>query len=595
MTDVPSAGPIHRPLVKINGTALQPDVIDCLLDCRVDLAVGRSGQAVLRFIDEHFKLLDSTLLTVGKEITISLANSANELKATFEGELLSVGLETGPNDEPLVTVTAFDKSHRLARNSVNAVHVERKYSDLVSAIASDAGLQADVSATTTTFPYLLQTTNSAALLNEIAERTGMVWWVDGRKLVMKKPVTAAAATVVLERGKALRRVRAVSSAGTVTDSVTVRSWDPKNKVAIVGQSGNKPAALSNTNLVSGTRSGAGSFNASKRTSTTRPSLSQAEAEVVAGSLHQRTISDELNLRADSEGNADVKVGGTVELKGLGTRISGRYFVTAVEHVYSLNDYRTKLTSAGTTPSTLVDLLGGGSASVPWHRMGPVVGVVSELGKNDFLGLVKVKLSLLGDNVVTNWARVMAPGAGATRGSLMMPTLNDEVLVMFEDGDVRRPVVMGALWNGKDKQPEGVIEDDKVVSWVTKSPTGHTLTFNDGQADNKKSVVIALSDQTVKMNLGMDKVELFAKNGTPLQLKSDKATITITAGGDIEVKGKNIKLTADENVEITGANVKITGNSTVVVKGNTSVEVSGAQAKIAGQSMTEIKGGIVKIN
>ena len=594
MSDAPSAGPIHRPLVKIDGTKLAPEVVDCLLDCRVDLAVGRSGQAVLRFLDQAFHLLDSALLTVGKGITISLANSSNELKPTFDGELLSVGIETGPNDEPIVTITAFDKSHRLARNSVSMVHTNRKYSDLVTKIAGDAGMQHDVATTTTVFPYLLQTTNGATLLNDIAERTGMVWWVEGKKLIMKKPVTAAAATVTLERGKALRRVRALSSAGTVSDQVTVRSWDPTSKAVIVGESTTKPAALSSTSLVSGTRTGAGTFATSKRTTTTRPSLSADEATAVATSMHQRTISDELNVRADSEGNADIKVGGTVELKGLGTRISGRYFVTAVEHVYSLNDYRTKFTSAGTTPSTLVDLLGSGG-SVPWHRMGPVAGVVSELGGKDFPGLVKVKLSALGENVVTNWARVMAPGAGATRGSLMMPSIHDEVLVMFEDGDVRRPVVIGALWNGKDKQPVGTVEDGKVVSWVTKSNSGHTLTFNDGQADDKKSVIIALSDQTVKLNLGMDKVELFAKNDTPLQLKSNQATITITAKGDIEIKGTNIKLTADKDVEITGANVKITGNSSAVMKGNSSVEVSGAMAKIAGQSMTEIKGGIVKIN
>jgi len=595
MTDVPSAGPIHRPLIKVDGVALQPTVVDCLLDCRVDVAVGRSGQAVLRFIDQEFSLLDSALLTVGKVITISLANASNELKPTFDGEVLSIGLETGPNDEPIVTVTAFDRSHRLARNSVSMVHANKKYSDLVTSIAGAAGMQHDVAATTSTFPYLLQTTNSAALLNDIAERTGMVWWVEGKKLIMKPPVTADSATVVLERGKALRRVRAVSSAGTVSDQVTVRSWDQKNKMVIVGHSAGKPAALSSTTLVSGTRQGAtSSFSASKRTSTTRPSLSAHEAETVAQAMHQRTISDELSLRADSEGNADIKVGGTVELKGLGTRISGRYFVTAVEHVYSLNDYRTKFTSAGTTPSTLVDLLGAGGP-VPWHRMGPVAGIVSDLGSGESEGLVKVKLALLGDNVVTNWARLLASGAGATRGSLMMPSINDEVLVMFEDGDLRRPVVLGSLWNGKDKQPLAVVEDGKVVSWVTKSPTGHTLTFNDGQGEGKQSVIVALSDTTVKLNLSMDKVELFAKDDTPLQIKSNKATITITAKGDIEIKGTNIKLTADKDVEITGTNVTITGKSKTVVEGKSAAELNGAQVKVTGQSMTEIKGGIVKIN
>ena len=33
---------------------------------------------------------------------------------------------------------------------------------------------------------------------------------------------------------------------------------------------------------------------------------------------------------------------------------------------------------------------------------------------------------------------------------MMPQVGDEVLVGFEDGDLHKPYVLGALWNGKDK-------------------------------------------------------------------------------------------------------------------------------------------------
>ena len=40
MTDASSAGPIHRPLIKIEGTVLAPDVIDKLIDCRLDLAIS---------------------------------------------------------------------------------------------------------------------------------------------------------------------------------------------------------------------------------------------------------------------------------------------------------------------------------------------------------------------------------------------------------------------------------------------------------------------------------------------------------------------------------------------------------------------------
>jgi phage baseplate assembly protein gpV len=39
-------------------------------------------------------------------------------------------------------------------------------------------------------------------------------------------------------------------------------------------------------------------------------------------------------------------------------------------------------------------------------------------------------------------------AGKDRGSWFIPENGDEVLVVFEGGDVRRPFVVGALWNGQ---------------------------------------------------------------------------------------------------------------------------------------------------
>lgn len=35
-----------------------------------------------------------------------------------------------------------------------------------------------------------------------------------------------------------------------------------------------------------------------------------------------------------------------------------------------------------------------------------------------------------------------------RGAWLLPTQGDEVVVAFQGGDVRQPVVVGALWSGK---------------------------------------------------------------------------------------------------------------------------------------------------
>ena len=38
--------------------------------------------------------------------------------------------------------------------------------------------------------------------------------------------------------------------------------------------------------------------------------------------------------------------------------------------------------------------------------------------------------------------------------MFLPDVDDEVLVGFEHGDIRRPYVLGGLWNGVDKPPLG---------------------------------------------------------------------------------------------------------------------------------------------
>jgi Type VI secretion system/phage-baseplate injector OB domain len=79
--------------------------------------------------------------------------------------------------------------------------------------------------------------------------------------------------------------------------------------------------------------------------------------------------------------------------------------------------------------------------------GVAMGIV--LDTNDPLrrGRVRVRLPSLSDAEAT-WARVVK----APAGSPVRLEVQDEVLVVFEGGDVRHPYVIGALWNGSDPPP-----------------------------------------------------------------------------------------------------------------------------------------------
>ena len=85
--------------------------------------------------------------------------------------------------------------------------------------------------------------------------------------------------------------------------------------------------------------------------------------------------------------------------------------------------------------------------------GVTLGLVTNNQDPEKLGRIKVKFPWLSDEDESNWARIITPMAGDDRGMFFLPEVDDEVLVAFEQGDMRFPFVLGSLWNGQDKPPE----------------------------------------------------------------------------------------------------------------------------------------------
>ncbi|HUH02716.1 MAG TPA: phage baseplate assembly protein V, partial [Kofleriaceae bacterium] len=129
---------------------------------------------------------------------------------------------------------------------------------------------------------------------------------------------------------------------------------------------------------------------------------------------------------------------------------------------------------------------------------------------------KVKFPWLGGSDDSFWARIVVPMAGAARGTYMLPEVEDQVLVVFEHGDVTKPLIIGGVWSEAQKPPE-TNADGKNNLRVIKSKTGHRLIFDD--TDGAERVILV--DST-----GKNKVLLDSAN---------KCVTVETADGDIEIK------------------------------------------------------------
>lgn len=594
MTDARPSGVIERPKILLKGAALSVEMLNQLVDLRVETAVSRPAQAVLRFFDEEYAIFDDAKMEIGADVEVSLVDIKDgKAVRLFVGEITSLGVEAGPDDAPITVVTAQDLAHRLGRNSRHRVFANQTYAEMIKKILSENGMQGTVPPMSVTFEHFTQTVDDAAFIDEICRRTGLIWTVDGKRLVLRKPELGTP-VVSLARGVTLRRFRAQFDAAEVAESVEVRGWDPKAKKEIVGKSASQPSGLSNSSLVISGRKSSKTFVA-KKESVGYVTASVDEANAMAESLHGRSMGDELRVRGEADGEPSIKAGCTIEIDRVGSKLKGKYFVTGAEHVYSGRDYVTRFTCGGPRPTTLADLVGGGQVS--GQRFGPMIGLISNIGSDAFAGMVKLKLPSLGDNIESTWARVVTPGGGKQRGLQLMPSIDDEVLVVFENGDLRRPFVLGGAWNPKDAMPlTGFAEGSTVNQWSLKDTSGHALTFRSGSARNKKNVEIALADTQTKLFIGEDKVELWAAQGNTLQLKSGEGSITITADGSIEITGTKVTITGKTDLAAKALNVKINADVGVSVNANTALDLkSSASATLDGGGMATIKGGLVKIN
>jgi len=384
--------------------------------------------------------------------------------------------------------------------------------------------------------------------------------------------------------------------------VTVRSWDPLTKKVVVGNETIANARTAGTSggtsdLGDGGRTKAKAFAGPLETSTLIATSSD-EATQIAKALGARVATADLDVRCECLGNPTIKVGSTVQIDNAGTKLSGSYYVTSVDHHFGRHGDMTTTFSTGARESaSIVDLLGSRGERVGgFGKLGMTIGIVTNNKDPDGVGRVRVKFPALSDSEESWWARVVTPGAGSAAGLMFMPQIDDEVLVGFEHGDLRRPFVLGGLWGAKAKPPtaaETFLANNKVVQWGLRTMNGTTLGIRSGDSPADKHYKLALPDGTTHY-MGSDKTEIVAMNKS-IELRSGQASILITDRGDIQIKGANIKLEATQGITVDGLSVAAKGKTSLRAEAGTMLELKGgASAKLEASGITEVKGSLVKI-
>jgi phage protein D/phage baseplate assembly protein gpV len=596
--------------VTLNGSPLPEGVADLLVEAYVDDSLALPDLFALTFADPQRSVIKDGGFEIGGKVSIAVTqDSAAGTKLISEAEITALEAEADPAGS-FTIVRGLDRSHRLMSGRITEVYKNSSYSDIVRKVASRTGLSTgSISETSPVFDHVAQgNTSDWQFLWRMAREVGFEVKVADGKLDFAPPPVASDGPPAgnlqstnhtqLILGENLRRFRSVVTSAEQVGEVTVRSWDPKQKRELIGTAPAKTAAAS---LGATTPASlAAKFGNAKYVSVGVPYASQGECEHAAKAIAEEIASSFAAFDGLAVGNTALRAGVAVSLGQAGPPFDGKYTLATTRHVYDHEGYSTWFTVSGSQDRSILGLAsggsaGGGSSPAGGAIAGVVPGIVTNAGDPENLGRVKIKLPWLSDAYESDWVRTVQMWAGKGYGSLVAPEVGDEVLVAFEFGDLRRPYVVGGLYNGQDTPFAGDIplvdaSSGKVNKRQLASRTGHVLVFEDKEGTND-GIFMQTSDAKHALKL--------SKNGRTVTLLSDGSIqITCTgAPGDITIK-------ADGNLELSGRQIKITGQAGVTIDaGSGQLSAKGMQVAVEGQAQAgfkssgvlQIQGTLVKIN
>ncbi|WP_394848837.1 type VI secretion system tip protein VgrG [Pendulispora brunnea] len=174
-----------------------------------------------------------------------------------------------------------------------------------------------------------------------------------------------------------------------------------------------------------------------------------------------------------------------------------------------------------------------------------------------------------------WLRVMTPAAGGDRGIWFPPRVGDEVVVNFFNGDIDRPFVAGAMYNGDNDHlyPPG--------QTVTKS-TIRTLTIPGGKGFNELTFEDSAGGEEIYLHAQRDRKTVVLHNHNETVGAVQSTTVGglqfITVGGMRKktVGGEERTSVELNRTEEVGQKEQITigmGRERIVTKGEDSLKVS----------------------
>lgn len=219
------------------------------------------------------------------------------------------------------------------------------------------------------------------------------------------------------------------------------------------------------------------------------------------------------------------------------------------------------------------------------RYGKYRGIVIDNNDPQKRGRLKLRIpSVLADQD-TDWALPCLPYGGYDQqGMFMVPDVDAQVWVEFEEGDIHRPIWVGTFWQQESDVPEDAAKEEPTTRLI-RTHAGHILQFDDEDGEERFRLFHPADAEMIIDSNGS--ISLTDASGAVLKLDAENSEIIIEdANGNIlTMNGSGTKV-EDANghiIEMAAAGITVEATKIVVKGSQVHLGDEGGEPLIKGQS------------
>ena len=581
--------------VKLNGADMKDDY--GIQSINVNHAVNRisSAELVLRAeveIDSgSIAITDGEDFNPGVEIEILVGYNDGVAKSIFKGIIVRHSVELTLESYFSFRIFCKHAAVKMTYNEKEAYFEKKKDYDIIKSIIGNYGISCTVGSTTEEYENMYQrmSTDWDFILSR-CDFNGFIICQDSDTLSLDVPKVSETAVLKIEVGYSIISFEGTLNAEYQPSGVAASAWDVKT-LELIKSTAAEPTLNGQGNIAP--KDLAAKLSQAQLDLISPVPMTSAELQIWANSILLRKRLSAFKGRVKFIGNATVKTGNIIEIDGVGKKLNGDAFVSAVSHTIDSENWNTSVVF-GLENNPIHESPGfsypGATGQLP-AMQGMHLATVKKIDA-DPAGIYRVQV-MIPSNTETptaTWARLANFYATNGSGSFFIPEIGDEVVLGFFDNDPRYPVILGSLYNGKNAAPYTVEATNKIKAIVTK--TKMKLEFDEEkkiitlQTPGNNTIVISDDDKSIEIKDQSSNSIKLSTSGIAISSASD---INITAKGNINIDATaKLSASAKADLALAGLNINATANVGFSGKGS-------ATAELSASGQTTVKGGIVMIN